>query len=51
MMVLHAKRFPKDYKTARALTKVIQKRRNMLDYLMRTDYHYYKWVCADYGIP
>lgn len=23
----------------------------MLDYLMRTDYHRYKWICVDYGIP
>jgi hypothetical protein len=23
----------------------------MLNYLMKTDYHKYQWVCTDYGIP
>lgn len=50
-LMAYVKRFPKDFKTGRALTKIVQKRRNMLNYLMRTDYHYFKWVCAEYGIP
>lgn len=36
--------------TQRSLVELIQKRRNMLDYLQRTDYHRYKWICTDYGI-
>jgi small subunit ribosomal protein S15 len=49
-MMQHIKKYPKDKMTGRALVKLIQKRRNMLDYLQRTDFHRYKWVCTDYGI-
>lgn len=49
-MIQHIKKYPKDTKAARSLVKLIQKRRTMLDYLMRTDYHRYKWICVDYGI-
>lgn len=49
--MLHIKKYPNDTKSARKLVELIQKRRNMLDYLMRTDYHRYRWVCVDYGIP
>lgn len=51
LMMQHIKKYPNDTKSARSLVKLIQKRRNMLDYLMRTDYHRYKWICVDYGIP
>jgi small subunit ribosomal protein S15 len=51
VLMAHVKRFTKDAKAGRSLTYLIQKRRNMLDYLQRTDYHYFKWVCTDYGIP
>lgn len=50
-MMQHIKKYPNDTKSSRSLVKLIQKRRNMLDYLMRTDYHRYKWICVDYGIP
>jgi ribosomal protein S15P/S13E len=50
-MMQHIKKYPKDKMSARSLVKLIQKRRTMLDYLQRTDYHRYKWVCMDYGIP
>jgi ribosomal protein S15 len=50
-LMAYVKRFPKDFKSGKALTHMVQKRRKMLNYLMRTDYHYYKWVCAEYGIP
>lgn len=51
LMMQHIKKYPNDTKAARSMVKLIQKRRNMLDYLMRTDYHRYKWICVDYGIP
>jgi small subunit ribosomal protein S15 len=51
LMMQHIKKYPKDTTAARSLVELIQKRRNMLDYLMRTDYHRYKWICVDYGIP
>jgi small subunit ribosomal protein S15 len=50
-MMQHIKKYPNDVNAARGMVKLVQKRRNMLDYLMRTDYHRYKWVCTDYGIP
>lgn len=51
VLMAHVKRFPKDHKAGKSLTYLIQKRRAMLNYLMRTDYHYFRWVCTDYGIP
>lgn len=51
LMMSHVTKYPKDSRAGRHLTELIQKRRNMLDYCMRTDYHRYKWVCLDYGIP
>jgi len=51
LMMQHIKKYPKDTKATRSMVELIQKRRNMLDYLMRTDYHRYKWICVDYGIP
>ena len=49
--MMHTKKYPKDIKGARALNALLDQRRKMLNYLMRTDYHRYKWVCIDYGIP
>jgi ribosomal protein S15P/S13E len=51
LMMTHVDKYPKDKRAGRFLTQLIQKRRNMLDYCMRKDYHRYKWVCVDYGIP
>ena len=51
VLMAHVKRFPTDKKAGRSLTYLVQKRRAMLNYLQRTDYHYFRWVCADYGIP
>lgn len=51
LLMNHISKYPKDKKAGRFLTQIIQKRRNMLDYCMRRDYHRYKWVCIDYGIP
>lgn len=50
-MMNHVKQYPKDFKAGRALTELVQKRRTMLNYCIRSDYHRYKWVCVDYGIP
>lgn len=50
-MMQHIKKYPNDTKSSRSLVQLIQKRRTMLDYLMRTDFHRYKWICMDYGIP
>ena len=51
LLMKHVKNYPRDKRTGRFLAELIQKRRNMLSYCMRTDYHRYKWVCVDYGIP
>ncbi len=49
--MIHTKKYPKETKGARALVYLIHKRRNMMHYLAKTDYHKYKWICIDYGIP
>ena len=49
--MMHTKKYPRDVKAGRSLNYLIDQRRKMLDYLARTDYHRYKWVCIDYGIP
>jgi small subunit ribosomal protein S15 len=51
LLMSHVNKYPKDKRAGRFLTKLIQKRRTMLNYCMRADYHRYKWVCVDYGIP
>ena len=51
VVMSHCKQFTRDTKAGRYLEYLIQKRRTMLNYLMRTDYHYYKWVCMEYAIP
>ena len=51
LLMNHCAKYNKDYRTARYLTYLVQKRRTMLNYCMRKDYHRYKWVCVDYGIP
>jgi len=50
-MMNHVNQYPKDIRAGRALVRLIHKRRRMLNYCMKTDYHRYKWVCVDYGIP
>lgn len=47
----HTNKNRKDHTTNRFLMKLIDRRRNMLNYLRRTDYHYYKWVISEYHIP
>jgi hypothetical protein len=49
--MMHVKKYPHDTKGGRYLTRLLDQRRHMLDYLMRTDYHRYEWICTDYGIP
>jgi small subunit ribosomal protein S15 len=51
LLMSHVAKYPKDKRAGRFLTELIQKRRNMLNFCMRRDYHRYKWVCVDYGIP
>jgi small subunit ribosomal protein S15 len=51
LLMSHVSKYPKDKRAGRFLTELIQKRRTMLNHCMRTDYHRYKWVCVDYGIP
>lgn len=45
------KKYPKDTKAGRYLTRLLDQRRHMLTYLMTRDFHRYQWVCSDYGIP
>ena len=50
-MEMHIKKYPKDTKAGRYLTRLLDQRRHMLNYLVERDYHRYKWICTDYGIP
>ncbi|MCL4132789.1 UNVERIFIED_CONTAM: hypothetical protein GTU68_067211 [Idotea baltica] len=50
-LMMHVKKYPKDTKAGRYLTKLLDQRRKMMNYLMKTDYHRYQWICTDYGIP
>eukprot|EP01016_Furgasonia_blochmanni_P002316 TRINITY_DN1090_c0_g1_i9.p3 TRINITY_DN1090_c0_g1~~TRINITY_DN1090_c0_g1_i9.p3 ORF type:complete len:158 (+),score=27.72 TRINITY_DN1090_c0_g1_i9:552-1025(+) len=50
-LVAHLKKSPNDIPTVRYLAKLIHRRRTMLDYLRKSDFHYYKWVIAEYNIP
>lgn len=50
-LMMHVKKYPKDKKAGRYLTKLLDQRRKMMAYLMKTDYHRYEWICTDYGVP
>jgi ribosomal protein S15P/S13E len=49
--MMHTKKYPKDTKAARYLTTLLDQRRHLLNYLVEKDFHRYKWICTDYGIP
>ena len=51
LLMMHVKKYPKDKKAARYLSKLLDQRRHMLNYLVTRDYHRYQWICTDYGIP
>lgn len=40
-----------DMKTKRYLQYLLEYRSTMLNYLRRTEFHYYKWVTAEYKLP
>lgn len=46
----HLKRNRKDYNTERSLVKLVGKRRNLLDYLIKTDIVRYREVIKELGI-
>lgn len=41
----------RDKQLLRSLQILLDKRRKMMYYLQRTDFHTYKWVSTDYDIP
>lgn len=49
--MMHVKKYPKDKKAGRYLNFLLDKRRKMFAYLMKTDYARYQWICTDYGVP
>ena len=51
LLMMHVKKYPQDKKAGRYLTQLISERRDMLNYLMRKDYHKFEWICLDYGLP
>ena len=50
-MATHVSNNRQDKEAYRALQKLIDQRRIMLNYLRRTNYHYYKWVTTEYNLP
>ena len=46
----HLKKNRKDYNTERSLVKLVGKRRNLLDYLIKTDIVRYREVIKELGI-
>lgn len=48
---MHVKKYPKDTKAGRYLSQLLDQRKDMLNYLIKKDYHKYQWICSDYGIP
>ena len=46
----HLKRNRKDYNTERSLVKLVGKRRNLLDYLIKTDIVRYREIIQELGI-
>lgn len=41
----------RDKRMLRDLQQILDRRRKMMNYLQRTDFHTYKWVAAEYEIP
>ena len=50
-MTNHLGRNRQDTKAKRSLQLLLDRRRKMMEYLRRTDYHYYKWVITTYNLP
>ncbi len=46
----HLKKNRKDFNTERALVKLVGKRRNLLDYLIKTDIETYRSLIKELGI-
>ena len=46
----HLKRNRKDYNTERSLVKLVGKRRNLLDYLIKTDIVRYREIIQELGL-
>lgn len=46
----HLKNNRKDYNTERSLVKLVGKRRNLLDYLIKTDIERYRTIIKELGI-
>ncbi len=46
----HLKKNRKDFNTERALVKLVGKRRNLLDYLIKTDIEKYRELIKELGI-
>ena len=46
----HLKKNQKDFNTERSLVKLVGKRRNLLDYLMKTDIERYRAIVKELGL-
>lgn len=50
-MANHLARNRQDHVTKRALQQLLDRRRRLMGYLRRTNFHEYKWVTKEYGLP
>jgi len=50
-MANHVGKNRSDHTAKRALQQLLDRRRRLMNYLRRTDFHYYKWVIHEYGLP
>ncbi len=50
-MANHVGKNRKDQTAKRGLQQLLDRRRRLMHYLRRTDFHYYKWVINEYGLP
>eukprot|EP01017_Pseudomicrothorax_dubius_P049404 TRINITY_DN9184_c0_g1_i1.p1 TRINITY_DN9184_c0_g1~~TRINITY_DN9184_c0_g1_i1.p1 ORF type:complete len:213 (+),score=29.38 TRINITY_DN9184_c0_g1_i1:103-741(+) len=50
-MINYLNKNRRDKEGYRALQKLVDRRRKLLNYLMRKHYHLYKWVISEYRVP
>lgn len=49
--MIHTKKYKNDTPAVRKMTEYITQRAKLFRYLLKTDYHRYRHICAEYGIP
>ena len=50
-MMMHVKKYRKDGPSKQKLQMLLTERNKVRAHLIKTDFHRYRLICADYGIP